>query len=604
MKDKNGIAPIVLGLLLLVGLAVLFGTNFSDGLLGIAFDDFIVEDDFSIPSPALLQQSTVCSGTGVDKFCADPNWQSFSQGNTNPLQCDRRESSVTIENDELVITSRPERSAYAIYQKDLDNRDIKYTATRTAGSSKGAGSGGHRILFNDVLVYSEQFSWGSDGGSDTSSFLFTAFLDIVNPNLYHIEVNGDFINSIEIDEPQIQVKFESFANGNTCTLIPTSTLRVVELKSRPYFNCEVEEDEIVIRDSFVAGTTFNIDSLAFKPVKFCVDSYPAIKRSFTEEGVRADIQGILTRQLTTGESITVAENEVIEIYYIADFTEEMGTRCALDSAWDTKERKCVKIITEQQDIVEIIREKEFIVVGKNQKLFENSLTIGDKEITSSTPQYLCSSEESRASSPNPREECWETEVTYNDIATKYIYGQEKNLDRFFSLRIFQEARYEDNKVQDGAKNQFVLTLKNRDLLSIDNVDEDNEQFYIIFGERRSYPFTVTNRYGDFQLSGVQVTKTKDLLFEQSTEQIDIAFTEGTKEYSIPLDSGEFGGVEYRLIPYFFIGEEIFFDDEQITRNFEVVNEIPTGTQLVEGRQRLSILELLKQLFQRVLDIFR
>lgn len=78
-KNKKTIISVIIFVsIIFVMLAVLFLTGTIQQ--SILFDDFITEEDFSIPSPALLQQKSVCQIKSItaqqtENFCEDSIWE-------------------------------------------------------------------------------------------------------------------------------------------------------------------------------------------------------------------------------------------------------------------------------------------------------------------------------------------------------------------------------------------------------------------------------------------------------------------------------------------------------------------------------------------------
>ena len=369
MVKKNVIIGTVIFIAVIVVLAII-GNIFS-----IGYDDFLMEDDFIISDPALT-----CSSTSGKKICESNRWKSeVYYGGGSPTT-----QSLVQEGDSKLIINSQLENAKVTYNGDLKNRDLKWVGklSLNGASRGGTASGTMNFLINGKQAYSKSLSVpegaNRDGGHIEQELLFEAILDIENESIYHIIVNGAEVNKVAVTEPTAMVSWQVNGGSQSSSSIGNMRLELDYLKSRAYYNCRVDNDEVVVRDTFSEGSTFSISNLAYKPVKFCVESYPAIKRSFTEEGTRADIQGLLTRKLANGEKISVAENEAIEIYYIADYKEGMGERCSLDSAFDTKLNKCIKLISEEEDKVEFVNIKEFFEVGKEQLLLSDAVLIGDR----------------------------------------------------------------------------------------------------------------------------------------------------------------------------------------------------------------------------------
>jgi len=587
-------------LFILLAIAIVGIYLFSGGLLAIGFgDDFIIEDDFTLVDSAFITKNCdkELQGKGAFFTCESDNWLTKWQTDTSS-DGNGASSSVGVVNNKLVLINNKEPTifAQATYKKDLKNRDIKIKADWSA-IDNGAVDGGVKILFNDKEAYSVSKSGFSQATTKVSGeFLLEAILDIENPDLYHIVVNGEEVSLIEISEKTLNVKIEPLGDSGTLKV------NVDFIKSRAYFNCEVDSDEVVIRDRFTEGSSFTLTDLTFKPVKFCVDSYPAIKRSFTDKGVKADIMGQITKKLTTGQTISVGKDEIIEIYYIADYKEGMGEKCSLDSAYDTNKKKCTKVIDEEEDFIEIVNNVEFIKVGSDQTIFKNSVLIGVNELSSSAPEYKCEDEDESSSTPNPEPSCWETEVTYKDDKFKLTYGQEKLLDGIFNIKYLPNAQFKKGSLQEGWTNNFLLTIK-KDFLELKPVEDD--QYYALFGSEENVNFELNNLYDDFveDQTGLQVKKTKKLLDQQESEQIALKFSSGKNNYFFDLDTNEYGKIEYEIIPFYKIGDEVFFDNEKIIRTYEIVDEIPEDVTFVTGSD-LKEENFFTKMLNAIIDFFK
>lgn len=541
--------------LTLVGAYFLGVTQFT------AFDDFNTEDDFTIPQESKwttdLVSRTCQAGGGSSKGYS---------------------GSATIQNGQYVLTSPyNDATSTVTYKTDLKQKDFKTRVTLQVNNPQfNSGSAIFTLSLGGVQIYTDSITSGNSklGSSNSKDLLIEGIKDIENPDIYHINVNGEEVKQIEVKSDTALLSYTvNNQNAGTCPYPGSTALSIDYLKSRPYFNCYVDSDEVVIRDVFVEGSTFGYDDLTYPPVKFCVDSYPAIKRSFTEKGVKADIQGQLTKKIITNQQITVGEGESIEIYYIADYKEGMGLRCGLDLAYDTTAKKCVKIIAEAEDIVEIINNKEFITIQKNQYLFQDKLTFADAVLTSQKPVYLCANQEAKANAPDPENKCWESTISYDGKLLKFQANEEKSLNDYLSLKYIPEAQFKDKLVQDDYTNNFVLSYK--DFLSINSIGDPKDDYYVVFGKDANVKFSIDNKLGDLSGAGVQVMKKTSLLFSETTEQKTIAIKEGKHDYSIPIDSNRLGIVSYQITPFFKIGNELFFDNEVITRNYEVVNQLPS-----------------------------
>lgn len=553
-STKKGVYGLLL--LILVGVIVYYGSN----LFAIAYDDYLIEDDFSIPDPALSPSatnsyctSTIVSGGYLNYMCKSDKWQTYQDnyltfGGAN-FGC---YLNIKQENNNLNFNGEWKSGKIeTTYLKNLKNSDIKTSVLLTAGKSNYCGQGSSLALsLNDKIVYSLSINEGSN------DLLIEMIKDIENENVYHIIINGKEVNLVEISSPEAYLKY---------TFSGVGSLQIDYLKSRPYFNCEVDTDEVVIKDTFKEGATFDIKDLTYTPVKFCADSYPVIKRSFDDKGVRADIMGQLTKKIVTGQSITVEPNTAIEVYYIADYKEGMGTRCGLDEAYNPTLKLCSKIITEEEDVLEFINEKKIVIVGKNDILFKDSIQIADKTVTLRTP--TCTGDGDKV----------KTSVSYGENDFEVNTEEEIALSQYFNLFYTPQTNckaIEDSYTLKSFQNYGIIRVKSDDVLMLSTPSVPMESYFVIKGSTPELSFKITNSIGKFEESGIQVKLTRKILTSQEVTQMNIPFKSGTNDYSLPIDSTTYGKMEYEITPYYKIGDVIIFDNEKLYRNFEVVDEVP------------------------------
>tara|TARA_Y100000310_G_scaffold194176_1_gene194164 strand:+ start:1343 stop:3277 length:1935 start_codon:yes stop_codon:yes gene_type:complete len=582
MVSKKNRDLLITGVLIIVGLQF-FGV--IDLFSAIGFDDFLIEDDFSIASPALIGKGT-CSSANRVSTCTDDKWQTVrtSLPGRHPCPGQGAGASTNVNNGKLTLSANSATTAKATYLPNLKGKDIKSSFKLSVGTpGHQTAGGGFSVYLGDQLVHSDSlsFTFSKLGRSGSKDYLLRLIKDIEDENIFYVEVNGKVTKNITISDKTARLRYEVSSGGSQCHQ-SSASLSVDHVKSRPYLNCKIDSDEIVIRDAFREGTTFKIQDLNEKPVKFCIDNYPAIKRVIEEKGSRADIMGTLTKKLVKGQSITVGKGEVIEIYYIADYREGMGNRCTLDSAWDTSLKKCVKIIEEKEDVVQLQNITQFVTVGKDDVLFKSSTKIGDAIVTSQKPKYSCHSQDSKAIAPSPQASCWSTVVDYDGTETTFKYGETKNIHSLIKLKYLAEAQYKQDtgkstfSVQNDYVNHFLLTTG--DLLDITAKFDD--KFYVIFGKEQLIKFKVNNKLSKFDNSGLQIKETRQLLTSQSTQQKIIQFSSGTKEYTYPVNSDVFGKVDYEILFWYEIAGQKFFDDEKVVRAYEIVDKVPTDVRVV------------------------
>tara|TARA_Y100000310_G_scaffold344138_1_gene455319 strand:+ start:145 stop:2082 length:1938 start_codon:yes stop_codon:yes gene_type:complete len=583
MVSKKNRDLLITGVLIIIGLQF-FGA--IDLFSAIGFDDFLIEDDFSVASPALIGKGT-CSSANRVNTCTDDKWQTVrtSLPGRHPCPGQGASSSTTVSDGKLVLTANSATTAKATYQLNLKDKDIKTNYKLSVGTpGHQTAGGGFSVYLGNQKVHSDSmsFTFSKLGRSGSKEYLLRLIKDIEEEDLFYIEVNGKVTGNITITETIAKLKFEVGSGGSQCHQ-SSASLTIDQVKARPYFNCAVDSDEVVVRDVFNEGSTFTIRDLTYPRVsQFCVEEYPIIKRSLTKKGIRADKLGTLTNKLVKGQSITVGSGETIEVYAIVDFVEGMGNRCTLDSAWDTTLKKCVKIIEEEEDVVQLQNITQFVTVGADDVLFKGSTKIGDATLTSKKPKYTCHSQDKKAIAPSPQASCWTTVVDYDGEETTFKYGETKNIHSLVKLKYFADARYKQDtgkstsSVQNDYVNHFLLTVG--DILDITAKFDDT--FYVLFGKDHDIKFEVNNKLSKFDNSGIQVRETRKLLTSQSTQQKIIRFGSGTNEYSYPVNSNVFGKVDYEITFWYEIAGQKFFDDEKVVRSFEIVDKIPTDVKVL------------------------
>jgi len=615
-KDKKAL------IIIAVILAIFLLTNSDYISRQFGFDDFAIEDTFDVPDYTLWTQETL-------SFAC----QSGGGGTTG------HSSSASIGGGAYTLSSQGLGAIPTVtYNKNLINHDIKTSLTGSYNHNNpadysSAGSMQFVIKLGGIVVY----SGGTPPiltGSISANWLIELYKDFQNPDLFHIVVDGVETSTVTITAEEAFLSYSITGVDSSCAYPVSGSLSILELKARPYFNCEVENDEVVIKDSFVAlpfecpegqicmaidpsptPTDFTIQDLTYTPVKFCVESYPAIKRSFTEEGVRADIQGLITRALTRGETVTVQPDEMIEIYYIADYIEGMGERCAIDSAFDVNSGECTKIINEAADIVQLVDLTELVTVSNEQVLGTNTIQIGEQTISSIKPSYLCTSEDKKTFAPNPRPECWTTDILYNGavVGDNIIANSNIDVGSYFNVKWIPSARVDDSDtpappgesqplpVLDGWVNNLLLTIIG-DILTVERTPTDDH--YLIFGEPHTLDIDITSNVGSFPEgdSGVRIVKTTDLFFTQTSEMVNYYFSSEKLSIPIDIDTNFYGEVTYEVLPWYKIGGKFFFDDQKVIKSYIVVDKTPSDLILELDALNLTLAEKIARINDLELNI--
>ncbi len=550
MSKKTIIIISLVSFVLIGALALIF---FGSTQFEIFLEGYNIEEDFTVLRTDLWSEELTqftCQIPGMIK----------SYGGT-----------TKISNGNYLLSTKNGAKVKVTYNKNLKNENIltkvKISYGHPGEANLGAlGSSSFQILLNNKIAFSG--STPLTFGSSSSDFLIGFEKDIINRDLFYVNVNGEPVSQIEVPEDEVILSYIITGASGSCSYPGSGTLSIDYIQTKPYFSCNIDTDEVVVRDVFLEETTFSKQDLNFQPKTFCVDNYPAIVRSFEEKGSVADIRGQITRALASGESITVNKGESIEIYSIVDYQEGMGDRCTLDQAYDPEKKECVKIIEEEPDVLTFLNIQDTIVIEPNQLLFQNSIDVGDYKIKSSNIQYLCSEQKQLASSENSA--CWKITINEKEIN----YQEEIDLNQYLKVKWKPVGlRSEDGLISPDYQNEFILTLNNEILQSL-LTDTTPNDHWVLFNSERSFEFKVINNLANFQNSGVQVKKTGGLVNTQETYQEDISFSTGENIYSIPINSSIYGGFQYQLIFWYEIDGKKYFDDDILTRSYQVVDEIP------------------------------
>lgn len=196
------------------------------------------------------------------------------------------------------------------------------------------------VYLNDKQIYECNINPDrSSGISGSKTCLFEAIPSFENDQLYSILENGDEVAQVDIGQTQI---------GNNMKIVVNPHLISAEflyLKYKYPYNCKIEDDEVLVFDSFSAGSPVNISSLAYEPVKFCLD-YPIKARSFEEDGIKTDIRGEILHRMVKGQTFIVPENEEWKVFSITKYIPEMNTRCKISEPLNTITNKCENPIEE------------------------------------------------------------------------------------------------------------------------------------------------------------------------------------------------------------------------------------------------------------------
>lgn len=573
---------LIISLFSLLIIVALFAGYFSIQQTAL-FDDYTIEEDFKILSPVL---ATIGSNCNVDSsVCEDTRWRIDES-----INYPGRRFYVSEEN--LILTAIDGDRNKVTFKVDLKGRDVKFRIFGGESSKINDFYSENNVYFGDSLIFQKK------GTFMNGEFFVEILIDPLDKTLYHVNINGEEnVKTVKIISEKAFLVFETYMKDG---FAGTSSITIDYIKSKPYFSCEITSDEIVFTDRYVSGTKIkyvksendpsDVIGLTHKPLKLCPKENPVKFRSIKEGAERADTLGVTFDKLIHNEIITVPPDELMEVRYIVDFKEGMSQdNCGIDGYYSYPEG-CKKIVFEKTDIIQFTESKEFIIVGKNELVFQDSIQVFDKVISLGSPQFSCENEEVKTSYAS---NCLSSSVNYDGKTYVFNDNQVIDLDTFFNLKWTPSVTYKDGNI-NTYMNRAILGLKNRDMLKIEFTQDKPIDYFVIFGSNREFTFTINNQYGDIDNSGIILTTNRLLLEKQTTESISIPFKKGITTYTVKIPSDSYGGVQFIATPYFYIGNEIFYDDERISKNYEVVAAIPSETTIVEKEVLVEkIIEIIK-----------
>lgn len=564
----------LLAFLLVVGLLFL-----AQKKEAIPVDDFYIEDDFQ-------QQGYT-----------ESNWE------MNP--------GVTYSVGQLSVSHV--NGADTTYLKNLKERDIK---TKVELSVSGCTAYGQTSYFTlelgNHVVYTDSIT------TDVAAISKDIFIELIkhttDPDTFSVIINGEQVSTVTIPETTAMLKYSFNRNNNCGTAGPYGGVIITYLKSRPFFNCILDSNEVWVRDRFAEGTTFDITDLKYTPTKFCLDSYPAVLRDL-DLGVR--VAGDVTKSMVLGEAVTVPANSYIEVSYATLYQAGIMERCGLGEVWNNNKSVCEGVLVETEEVYVIIREHEYIIVGSNQHYFTNNLVIGDKSITSGQPDFVCDgtsireaggdcniaqyecnekevciydsgvykckgTEPENWNAPEPQG-CWQVDVTFDGITYTMQDSETISLNQYLDLTLYIDGHYDyiTDRV-DSYTNNYVLTLKNRDFLQMQAMQGTESDYWVILNDNKNMCFQLSNDLANFNSNqaGFYNKYTRFLLQSQGTEYIQTDLPLGSGTTCIPVDTTQLGEIMYEITPYFYLGNDRYFDNEKITYTYNIVNEIPTNVTII------------------------
>lgn len=152
----------------------------------------------------------------------------------------------------------------------------------------------------------------------------------LDKDLVYVSVNGGDPVEKRIATPKWYPEM-SFGGLNGW-VVPSSSV-----KYKPFFGCEKNMNEVVVRDKFASGTVYDIEDLTYKPSKICLALTPKI---VSDSGVATDRFGEILSKLARGQEVSVAEGTYQIVDYITYYVNDMTERCDLNTVYNTETKNC------------------------------------------------------------------------------------------------------------------------------------------------------------------------------------------------------------------------------------------------------------------------
>lgn len=571
---------------------------------GLLSDSFREEFNFQNPTPALNIGSSICTIDSSNlRTCDDGTWrfEGEIQSVTNKVD------TVSVSNG-IVFLSNPTGSReatlkYLVNLKDGEIRTNLKLVSRISECSVGDSGcesasitfGGFRREFHETGTYNIEF-----------------LKDTNDENRFIYKENGIPLEEFTITTDEAFLTYGTSSGRAGGSTISGGTISISLLDSRPYFSCQIDNNEVIVQRTFTEGSVYSKADLPFKPTKYCPVDMPAIIRDFKERGIATDFRGSLTWNLALGAVNTVPEFQSHTIRYIAKFQEGMAFKCdPFSSEYDSNSNQCIKTGFEQDFIYQeatscsqvtcnadfeefcedrggrvvcirpfektiVIRNVTIITAGRNQTLFKNSGRIGDVFFFASTPKFICPNLQDY-NSPKPSNNCWETTLIFNKVNFTFIDQESKTFNEFITIEMLTNAHFESDENRVDRSNKILRTTFDFDFIDIIPRTENLKDYFIIRGETKEMCFDVNNKLGisfSSAQAGYTLLKTTDLIFDESRITRQQALPAGMSEYCLPVEY-EIDGLLYQNVQLFIdVNGERFFIPQPVTYSYEVVDEIP------------------------------
>ncbi len=581
--NKKAIAPILMVVLIAASIGLFFSGEF---LLSIIADDYAIYFDetqtVSLSCPPLAwetgeyyQGSPIYRGS---QTCEDNLFTGEVFSRTSPYTL-TGSSWILVENGEIVMKGNT--GASLTTKRDFRGNDVK-TSFYTKQTSSVPQYTSISVFFGGQEVFTEKINFNKEYNIEIIN-------SVISPNSYDIFVNGANVKRLTFDPAQ-ELKLYYGIDLNS------AELHIRNIKFKIPFSCNVENDEVLLRDTFSAGSKIQIipeNTLSQNPLKLCLDFNPIV-RDFEAQGVKEDKLGELLQILSRGGSYKVGQNQEVYLFYIADYKAGINERCELGQAWDTISKTCEQRVIEAPDETIIVNDKVTIYEGINKfsSVFEgdtttigdgsNSISIGDLKYKVNKPSFSCADETkfdsisqqyepvNRFGLNQPRAECWTTKLEFAGTSYDKISSPYK-LDSAFLTFDYEllDATWDREDGVSHWKSVNTVTLKNYDWLDATTTRGD---FFVPIGSQQKVKITIVNDLANFDSGGIIVKKTADFFFRQTEERLEFSVQKGANSYELTLPTDVLHENFILVTPFVRFEGRDFVDDKSLVYNYYVYGD--------------------------------
>ena len=230
---------------------------------------------------------------------------------------------------------------------NLGTYDWKFDLQYGLGTPYSGNPASFEMRFNGVQIYYDV----TDPGTGTLAPGKNGKLGVeithrlLEPNVVDVYINSFLIQSFDLTGANPQIEFIR-SKGSTERYNQLSVgVSIDNLRYRVPFGCTAANDEVLVQDTFSSGSKVSINTLTYKPTRFCLNNAPKI-RSFSSQGMALDYKGEILQRLVGGDTLTVPDNQEWIIYYFTTNTGNLIPRCLMDEAYDTVYHNCAKAGTD------------------------------------------------------------------------------------------------------------------------------------------------------------------------------------------------------------------------------------------------------------------